>query len=198
VTTVPNGVDPALEQSVARKHTPSRRGVIFWGSLAFPANAHAIRFFFDKVYEPYLAAAGVEWCIVGRGADPWVEAAARRYPSIRVTGFVQNLWALVSEYPVMINPMVSGGGIKNKVLEAFALEMAVVSTPLGMESIAGAVNGLHYVAASTPEEMAESVLALLKDPARCKTLGSNARQLILAQYTWPQVGEKLRLVFEAM
>jgi glycosyltransferase involved in cell wall biosynthesis len=93
---------------------------------------------------------------------------------------------------------VSGGGIKNKVLEAFALEMAVVSTPLGMESIAGAVNGLHYVEASTPEEMAESVLALLKDPARRKTLGSKARQLILAQHTWRQAGEKLRSVFEAM
>ena len=198
VTTIPNGVDPALEQSLAGKHTPSKRGVIFWGGLAFPANAHAIRYFFDKVYEPYLAAAGVEWCLVGRGAEPWVEAAARRYPSIRVMGFVEDLYAVVSSYPVVINPMVSGGGIKNKVLEAFALEKAVVSTPLGIESIAGAVNGLHYVEASTPEEMAESVLALLKDPARCKTLGSNARQLILAQHTWRHVGEKLRLVFEAM
>jgi glycosyltransferase involved in cell wall biosynthesis len=46
--------------------------------------------------------------------------------------------------------------------------------------------------------MAESVLALLKDPARCKTLGSNARQLILAQYTWRHAGEKLRSVLEAM
>jgi glycosyltransferase involved in cell wall biosynthesis len=198
VTTIPNGVDPVLEQSLAGKHVPSKRGVIFWGSLAFPANAHAIRFFFDKVYEPYLAAAGVEWCIVGRGAEPWVEAAARRYPSIRVMGFVEDVYAVVSDYPVVINSMVSGGGIKNKVLEAFALEKAVVSTPLGIESIAGAVNGLHYVEASTPEEMAESVLALLKDPARCKTLGSNARQLIMAQYTWRRVGEKLRLVFGAM
>lgn len=198
VTTIPNGVDPALERSVATKHTPSKRGVIFWGDLAFPANAHAIRFFFDKVYEPYLAAAGVEWCIVGRGAEPWVEAAARRYPSIRVTGFVEDLYAVVSQYPVMINPMVSGGGIKNKVLEALALEMAVVSTPLGMESIGNAVNGLHYIEAATPEEMAESVLALLKDPARCKTLGSNARQLILAQYTWEHAGKKLRSVLEWM
>jgi glycosyltransferase involved in cell wall biosynthesis len=84
------------------------------------------------------------------------------------------------------------------VLEALALEKAVVSTPLGMESIAGAVNGLHYVEASTPEEMAESVLALLKDTARRETLGSNARQLILAQYTWAHAGKKLKSVLETM
>jgi glycosyltransferase involved in cell wall biosynthesis len=54
------------------------------------------------------------------------------------------------------------------------------------------------VEAATPEDLAESVLALLKDPARCQTLGSNARQLILARHTWGRVGEKLRSVAEAM
>ncbi len=198
VTTVPMGIPPFLERPLAPRNGLRKPGVVFWGNLAFPPNAHAIRYFLEKVYEPYLAAAGVEWCIVGRGAEPWLEAAARRHPSIRVTGFVEDLYSLVSEYPVVINPMVSGGGIKNKVLEALALEMAVVSTPLGMESIAGAVNGLHYVEASTPEKMAESVLALLKDPVRCETLGSNARRLILAQHTWEHVGRKLRSVVEAM
>jgi glycosyltransferase involved in cell wall biosynthesis len=198
VTTIPNGVSPSLEQPLANREGPRRRGVVFWGVLATSPNARAIRFFFDEVYAPYLAAAGVEWCIVGRGAEPWVEAAARRYPLIRATGFVENLNAVVSDYPVFINPMISGSGIKNKVLEAFALGKALVSTPLGMESIAGAVNGQHYVEASTPEEMAKSVLALLQDPARCETLGSNARQLILAQYTWEHAGKKLRSVLEAM
>ena len=198
VTTIPNGVSPSLEQPLAGRNGPWKRGVVFWGNLAFSPNARAIRFFFDNVYEPYLAAAGVEWCIVGRGAEPWVEAAARRYPLIRALGFVEDLNAAVSDYPVFINPMISGSGIKNKVLEALALEKAVVSTPLGMESIAGAVNGLHYVEASTPEEMAESVLALLKDTARRETLGSNARQLILAQYTWAHAGKKLKSVLETM
>jgi glycosyltransferase involved in cell wall biosynthesis len=198
VTTIPNGVPPSLEQPRTSRKGPWKRGIVFWGDLTFCVNARAIRFFYEKVYEPYLAAAGVEWCIVGRGPEPWLDAAARRYPSIRVTGFVDDLYAVVSEYPVVINPMISGGGIKNKVLEALALEKAVVSTPLGIGSIAGAVNGLHYVEASTPEDMAESVLGLLKDPARCETLGSNARRLILAQHTWRHVGEKLRSVVEAM
>lgn len=198
VTTIPNGVSPSLEKPLAGRNGAWKRGVVFWGNLATSPNARAIRFFFDKVYEPYLAAAGVEWCIVGRRAEPWLEAAARRYPLIRATGFVENLNAVVSDYPVFINPMISGSGIKNKVLEALALGKAVVSTPLGIESIAGAVNGKHYVEASTPKEMAESVLALLQDPARCETLGSNARQLVLAQYTWEQAGKKLRSVVEAM
>jgi glycosyltransferase involved in cell wall biosynthesis len=198
VTTIPNGVPLSLEQPRAGRNGPKKRGIVFWGDLTFSVNARALRFFFEKVYEPYLVAAGVEWCIVGRGPEPWLEAAARRYPSIRVTGFVEDLYAVLSDYPVAINPMVSGGGMKNKMLEALALEKAVVSTPLGMESIASAVNGVHYVEASTPEDLAQSVLALLKDPARCKTLGSNARQLILTQHTWRHVGDKLRSVVEAM
>jgi glycosyltransferase involved in cell wall biosynthesis len=48
------------------------------------------------------------------------------------------------------------------------------------------------------DKVVEPLLALLQDPARCKTLRSNARQLIRAQYTWEHAGKKLRSVLEAM
>ena len=130
--------------------------------------------------------------MIGRNAKPWLMEAARRYPGIRPAGYVPDLYAAVADYPLFVNPMVSGSGIKNKVLEALALGKAVVSTPLGMESIGGAIEGVHYACASTPEAMAAEILDLLRRPERREALGRNARRLIVERHSWDHVGAKLR------
>ena len=198
VTNIPNGVDHSLERPRPARSAPPKRGVVFWGDMAYSVNDQAVRHFFEQVYAPFLAARDVEWCIIGRNARPWLQEAARRYPSIRVVGFAPDLYEAVSDYPVVVNPMISGSGVKNKMLEALALGKAVVSTPLGMESITGAVDGVHYVSAAAPEAIAAAVLDLLQHPQRCAELGPKGRELILERHTWSQVGEKLRAVVDAM
>jgi glycosyltransferase involved in cell wall biosynthesis len=198
VSNIPNGVEHSLEQPRPASSAPARRGVVFWGDMSYPVNDQAVRHFFEQVYAPFLAAHGVEWCIIGRNAQPWLQDAVRRYPSIRALGFAADLYGAVADYPVVVNPMVSGSGVKNKMLEALALGKAVVSTPLGMESITGAIDGVHYVSAATPEAMAAAVLDLLQNPARCAELGPKGRQLILERHTWHHVGEKLRAIVDTL
>jgi glycosyltransferase involved in cell wall biosynthesis len=189
ITTVPNGIDPRLEH-FAVPEGPRRRGVVFWGNLSFPPNREAVRYFFHSVYRPYLASQGIEWCVVGRDAEPWLRDLAAADPLIRVAGYVPDVYPVASEYAVMVNPMVTGSGMKNKVLEAFALNMAVVSTPLGIESVAGAMDGRDYVAASTPEAFAHSVITLLEDDARRMMIGRHARELVLERFTWRAAGAR--------
>ena len=86
--------------------------------------------------------------------------------------------------------MLIGGGLKNKVLEAFAMQRAVVSNALGMEAI-HATPGKHYLAAETPRDFAEQTLQLLDDPALARRIGQAARQLVLEQYTWPAIARKM-------
>jgi glycosyltransferase involved in cell wall biosynthesis len=189
VLTVPNGVAPDLEGWQPRQ-VEHKASVAFWGNLAFSPNASAIRYFYDQVFEPYLSQRGIGFCVVGRDAPEWLLRKAALNASVRVTGFLDDLHEVVGRYPVMVNPMVSGSGMKNKVLEAFALGVAVVSTPLGMESVEGAIPGVHYMAARSPAEFAAHVTSLLADERARIRLVEASRSLIRERYTWRTVAAK--------
>jgi glycosyltransferase involved in cell wall biosynthesis len=191
---IPNGVSPELE-SWHDTNPPHERAIAFWGALDFPPNTTAIHYFYNKVFLPFLNDRNVVWYIVGRNPGPDIEALAKSHSNIIVTGYVPDLFSLVQHIPVVINPMLIGGGMKNKVLEAFAMQRAVVSNALGIEAI-DATPGKHYVAAETPEQFAEQVLNLLDNPEHAKAIGRAARERVLERYAWPVIGRLMNGLVE--
>lgn len=197
VTTVPNGV--ALDRSaMVERAAPKRRGVAFWGNLGFAPNQEALRFFLDDIYRPYLGEYDIEVCVVGKDAGPWLTELAKANRRIRLMGYVEDLYSAIGEYPVMVNPMVIGSGMKNKVLEAFSMGMGVVSTSLGVEAIAGAAGGEHFLEANDPEAFALSVRQLLDNPEQTRRLGERGRRLVEQRYSWSAVSSKWVALFEEL
>jgi glycosyltransferase involved in cell wall biosynthesis len=193
VHTIPNGVDESfLTPLPSAGH---RRGVAFWGNLGFGPNAEALWFFLHQVYLPALRDAGVELCVVGADAPGWLTELAAHDPGIRVPGFVADLRAAVIRYPIMINPMRTGSGLKNKVLEAFGLGLAVVSTPLGVESLPAVRDGVHFVGASDAAGFGRAVLDLLADEPRRRAVRARANALLHEHYRWEVVGRQWRSLF---
>jgi glycosyltransferase involved in cell wall biosynthesis len=96
----------------------------------------------------------------------------------------------VAKQGVMINPMVEGSGLKNKVLEAFACKVPVVSTSLGIEAI-DASPDLHYVRADAPEEFAKAICSLLADKGYASRIAEDARLLVESRFRWSVIGEQL-------
>jgi glycosyltransferase involved in cell wall biosynthesis len=192
ISTIPNGVSPELAETFdARDHSTKRRGVAFWGNLAFKPNTDAVRFFYENVYRPHLAPAGIEWCVVGRDAEPWLQEEAERDHGIRLTGFVDDIQSVLVEYPIMVNPMRIGSGLKNKVLEAFAMGLAVVSTGLGIEAISTAREGVDYLRADEPARMASAIKLLIEDEHLRLSMIKSARNVVLEHYTWNKVAGDL-------
>ena len=187
LSTIPNGVDVGFEAAY-QEDGCSRRGIAFWGNLSFPPNNDGLQFFYREVFLPFLKPAGIELCIVGAQPKPWLVQASQAEPLVRLTGFVANLRACLTEYPIMINPMRMGSGMKNKVLEAHAIGLAVVSTALGMESIEGAQAGLSYVEATSAAEFDQAIRRLLDDEDRRRGLLRAARRIVVEKYTWAIVG----------
>jgi hypothetical protein len=193
VHTIPNGVD---ESFVGPLPDPGlRRGVVFWGNLGFGPNIEALWFFVHEVYLPILRSADVELCIVGADAPSWLTELAAREPRVVVTGFVADLRAVVTPYPIMVNPMRTGSGLKNKVLEAFGLGLAVVSTPLGMEALPAVRDGAHYVGATDAAAFGSAVLELLSDEAHRRAIRGQANALLHQYYRWEVVAKAWQALF---
>ena len=126
-----------------------------------------------------------------------MKSLPQRLPKVRVTGFVEDLAPVVSRIPIMVNPMVSGSGLKNKLLEAFALGRAVVSTSMGSESV-DAEPGQHFRLADDPKKFADEILELIKKPEESRKLGDRARQFVAEKYTWGGVEKEWRNVLASV
>ncbi|WP_291322987.1 glycosyltransferase family 4 protein [Desulfonatronospira sp.] len=187
---VPNGVDMPYQKGIG---ISQERAVIFWGVLSFSPNSTAIRFFLEHVW-PLIKEQDIRWYIVGKNPPTWLQQAAHEHKGIELTGFVDDLPGFAASVPIMVNPMQIGSGIKNKVLEAFALQRAVISTTLGMEAIQ-AQPGVHYLRAETGPEFAEAIIKLLDNPELCIELGTAARKLVAEHYTWEKAGQTLEALF---
>lgn len=190
IVAIPNGVSPDLvERRVPPDTVELPNAFAFWGSLDFPPNSTAIYYFYEKVFLPYLRDQDIRWYIVGRNAEENMLRMAQKHRNIVVTGEVKDLFALVGSIPVMINPMQIGGGIKNKVLEAFALGRVVVSNTLGMEAM-GATPDVHYVHADAPEQFALAIMKYVRETEAARPIGEAARRFVLEHHTWEKVSER--------
>jgi glycosyltransferase involved in cell wall biosynthesis len=83
-------------------------------------------------------------------------------------------------------PLRAGGGTRLKIFEALAMSLPVVSTSVGAEGLP-LVPDRHFLEADTPETFARAVLALLREPARARTLGEAGRRLVTERYSWAGV-----------
>ena len=185
VVVVPNGVSPAALAAGDRHHVQTR-SIVFWGNLDFPPNWTAVNYFFEQIFLPYLAEKDVNFFIVGAAAGDRIQEIGN-HRNVQVVGFQKDLFKFIADKGVMINPMVEGSGLKNKVLEAFAAGIPVVSTQLGVEAING-IAEQHYLVADEPGQFAAKVLALLDDDVLSREIAEQGRQLVEDLYTWQAVG----------
>jgi len=181
VYVTPNGVDAAHFAPLDLAEQPDT--VIFTGAMSFPPNITAVLYYYQEIL-PLIRRALPQVRLIIAGRDPAPEIAAlARDPYVTVTGYVDDMRPWLAQSCVMICPMTSGSGIKNKVLEALAMARPVVATTLGIEALE-VNNQRELVIADQPAEFAAAVLRLLRDPEARKHMGAAGRELVMRRYTW--------------
>lgn len=110
--------------------------------------------------------------VVGQGIDDEIRSSGG--PGVEFLGRVEDIRPHLARSGVMVLPLRFGGGVRIRMMEAAAMGVPVVSTPIGVAGM-GLVDGRNYIEASAPEEMAERIIELLGDRSLASEIGRNAR-----------------------
>lgn len=97
---------------------------------------------------------------------------------------------------IFLHPQTVGSGIQNKLLEAMACGIPVITTPVGAGGIGGLQNGVHAIVGESDHELADRAITLLSDPEQMRSLQHHARQLIEERYTWQAIYHDLDKAIE--
>jgi glycosyltransferase involved in cell wall biosynthesis len=191
ITVLPVAVRPeALEHRIDGTEFETA-ACCFIGRMSYAPNVAAVTYFAGHVFPRITAEApGVEFRIVGADPAPAV-LALQKQRGIRVAGYVESPYDMIARCAVFVAPMVSGSGVQNKILEALALQRAVVTTSLGAAGIPGLEHGVNILVADTADDFADAVLRLLKDHGLRSRLGTAGRSLIESRYTWEEIGREM-------
>ena len=95
--------------------------------------------------------------------------------------FLPDAATFIASKQINVVPLLSGSGIRVKIIEAMSQGKAVVTTTVGAQGI-GAVDGRHLLIADTPERFATQIRRCVDDPAFRQAVGANARQFIADNY----------------
>lgn len=160
---------------------PEEPAVVHLGSMTHRPNQDGVAWLLDEVWPRVRAARpGARLLLGGRGAPRALERRAEA-AGAPIRADVADARAFLASGTVLAVPLLSGGGMRVKLVESLALRRAVVSTSVGAEGV-DAVSGRDLLLADGAEAFAEALVNLLADPARARRLGENGRALVEARY----------------
>ena len=172
------------ENTTIRENAPFHIGAMNW----LP-NEEGIKWFLEKVWpivrkeEP-----GMPLYLAGREMPEWLKTDERQ--NIHVVGEVPDAYDFISSKSISIAPLLSGSGIRIKIIESMAMARAVVSSSIGAEGI-NCTTGENIMIANSPEYFAQSVIELYRNPDRARQIGINAKELISEEHDTTKIIHRL-------
>ncbi|MCD8289629.1 MAG: glycosyltransferase family 4 protein [Prevotella sp.] len=175
-----NGIERPVYASPLAVSTPQRpfhpvsHTASFVGSPRHQPNKEGIDWFVKEVL-PKIKCPDFRLKIIGAG---WGSFRDKR---IETPGFVDNL-AQAVEGTMMVVPILTGSGMRMKILEAAAMSVPFVTTTIGVEGLAFE-NEKSCLVADTPEAFAAAIDRLIDNPALAESLARNAAAVFTGNYT---------------
>jgi len=194
VWVIPNVVDTRY---YSPRSSPEKNTIVFSGLMEKHVNQSAIYFFIDSIF-PKIRRAIPEVKLVIAGPNPPPRLSSyQKDKAVRVLGEVDDIREVISKASVVITPTLIGTGMRNKILQALALERPVVTTEVGAQGINKEVKGALIIS-NNPDKFSESVITLLTKPALGKKMAKKGRELIAKYYSIETMRTKYNEVIKSL
>ncbi|HJZ97413.1 MAG TPA: glycosyltransferase [Candidatus Solibacter sp.] len=182
------GIDTSRYAFRPRGREP--RTLLFLGSWRHDPNRVAVDWFMRNVMPLIVAQEpAVKLTIVG--SDPPAAHLYADYAAhMEMLGFVEDVRDPLARYALFVCPILSGSGVRVKLLEAFAAGIPVVSTCVGAEGLA-AKDGEFCALADDPAAFAQRVVELLRDSEKAAAMAQRARTEVETNWDMAAITKKL-------
>jgi polysaccharide biosynthesis protein PslH len=182
IDVVPITVDAEHFTPILNARNPQPNRLLTIGTMFWMPNSQGVSWWLHEGYELLRTICpDLTYDIVGARPPRALQLLAARYEGVTLHGYVADTLPFWTAASALAVPILSGGGVRVKILEAMAMGVPVVSTTIGCEGL-NVRNGEHLLVADTPEAFAHAAAKILQDKALAGCLAQNARQLILEQY----------------
>ncbi len=192
-TVVPNGVDLEFWRRSSRERGAGT--LVFTGAMDYPPNTDAALFLIEEIL-PLVrrSVPDARVLIVGRDPPPRLVSAGQQ-PGVSVTGFVEDVRPYLEQATVFVAPLRFGAGIQNKVLEAMAMEVPVIASPLAADGVrAEGGQQAPVQVAHDQQQFADLIIGQLAERATTAAPDTEARRYVERHFVWRRSGELLEHV----
>jgi polysaccharide biosynthesis protein PslH len=189
---IPNGVDV----NYYRPNPDLPRGpnlIVLHGTMDFGPNVEAAEFLATTILPTVrLSVPDARVAIVGRSPSDRVRALAMA-PGVEVTGDVPDVRPWLQSCAVYVCPMLSGTGVKNKLLEAMASEAPCVVSSRALRGLS-VKQGCEVLVGEHTEELVSHIVRVFGDAALASDLGRAARRYVADSHSWRAVADRYERV----
>ena len=157
------------------------------GSMLWQPNKEGMFWFLENVWKKVN---NPKLTLVLAGKDNKAFFAHKNLKNVQIFDFVENAQQFMNAYDIMVVPLLSGSGMRIKIMEGMALGKPIITTTIGAEGIE-ITDKENIFIADTPEEMVEIINFCATHAKKCEKIGKNARKLIETRYTQEIIAKDL-------
>jgi len=183
-----------LEPKLSNTPFHDRKDIAFLGGFNHTPNIEAIHYFVDLVM-PLLKEKmpDVKLRVYGSRVTPEIQAL--ECENVIIEGFVESLSTVFDSCRVFVAPLLSGAGIKGKVLESIAYGVPSVLSPVAIEST-GLIDGTSALVAHTDQDWVTNIERLYNDETLWNNMSKSSHSLVSTQYSFENGLNEMAKVFE--
>ena len=196
IITIPICVD--TDSNIPVKPISGALDVLHLGTMFWMPNIEGVLWFAREVWPKIIAKIPqATLTIAGKNPPTEVYELSRNEngrSSIQVTGYIPNPQSYLERAGVFIVPLLSGGGMRVKIIDAWRWGLPIVSTSIGAEGIR-CVPGENILIADDPLSFSQAVVNVLQEPPLAQRLRLNGRRWVEENYNWRKVYSRWDLIY---
>ena len=192
VIDIPYGVNPDdFKPHYEVKDVPTLYHI---GSMNWMPNEEGIAWFLNNVWGKLIKRnPNINLYLAGRHMPKWLMKLKAK--NVNVLGEVADAKEFIRNHDIAIVPLLSGSGIRIKIIESMAMGRTVITTMIGAEGIQYSEYE-NIIIADSPAKMIEVICKIIKEPEEAQRIGRNARKLIEEVYDNKKIIERLLIFYD--
>jgi glycosyltransferase involved in cell wall biosynthesis len=163
--------------------------ILIVGSMNWPPYVQSMEWFLSRVWSRFAKAnPGVALDVIGKDPPASIQIWDGR-DGVRVHGFVDDILPHMHHASGMVIPLLTGSGMRIKMVEAMAASLPVVTTSIGCEGIP-VTDGVHAWIRDDEQGFVSALEELIRRPEESERIAQNAFELADSHFSWESIGKR--------